>query len=649
MPRRSVAMLGLVLASGCLVVAFGSWQVVNQGINETITRNAVITASRWSVHLADNVPDLRRLADGAAPSAKQRAFIRNTAEVGDVFRWKLFNIYGILTFDTRYADALAHGLALPEGDHLYSVTSGANDVEWPVVTSAEGDGRAMPAQYAIAQNELIAGGKRIGFIEVYVNDHGRTELLQETFSRSALAIVALAALAFSVPSIAFLRRTIEHMTAQDALSHAASHDGLTGLLNRTTFRAMIDGRIRSSRSGDSFRVVFLDLDKFKDVNDTRGHAVGDDLLCQVAGRLRDTAGVGALAARLGGDEFALFYPGERTQQTVDENSRAIVQALGRPFVVGDDSVTIGASGGIATYPHDGTTTAALLKAADLALYGAKNQGRGRVLVYDPKMEEARALRFETERRLQLAVAEGEFEIRYQPLYRSGNAGLTGFEALLRLTDTNGAPIPPSEFIPIAEETELIVPLGRVVLERACRTAAGWRSDLSISVNLSPVQFGTGKLVEHVRDALAASGLEPSRLELEVTEGILISDPDSVAIELDQLKELGISLALDDFGTGYSSLSYLWKFPFDKLKIDKSFVNNLANEDRRSQQVFSTIVGLGDTLGISITAEGVETCDQADEVSRMRVDFVQGFFYGRPVAAEHVIEMLKAPKAIALRA
>ena len=625
--------LALAAVLALALVAGGSWFVVTQAVDAALRENAKLTAAEWAAYLANALPDLELILEGQPLDSEAQRFLEKAQSVGNVFRYKLFDSSGTLRLDSANLESLpSNGHSLEE--HNATAAEVVRTGE-PFLESEEGDGVERPLHYAEAYYPLVGNDRRFGTIEVYVDQTERTRQLEQQFFWSALGVVALASAGFLLPMLAFIRRSRQKAAADAALSYAARHDALTGLLNRAEFRKVIERRI--GREPDRrFHIHFIDLDKFKDVNDTRGHAIGDELLRQVAQRVQQTAGPDARACRLGGDEFALVEQDTDTLKDAADLATKIIAALSKPYRIRDAEVLIGASVGIAEYPTNGTSTTTLLRAADLALYEAKRRGRGGFCVFEPALEEERTRRLLHEKRLRRAADVGDFELYYQPLHNISQKTLMGFEALLRLRDDAGEQIPPSECIPIAEDTGLIVPLGAQILRRACEAAATWPEHLSVAVNLSPVQFEEGGLVQTVRDALDASGLDPHRLELELTETILMSDPDFVALQLDELKALGVSLALDDFGTGYSSLGYLWRFPFDKLKIDKSFVSSLGEDEERSLQVLKTVVALGEVLGLGVTAEGVETASQAAEVDRLNIDFVQGFYYGRPVEAEVVV-------------
>jgi len=385
----------------------------------------------------------------------------------------------------------------------------------------------------------------------------------------------------------------------------------------------------SARSG-AFSILMLDLDRFKNVNDSLGHAAGDTLLRQVADRLRSALRSTDVLARLGGDEFAIIQSecSDQRAASIDLATR-ISKLIADPFELPGHRVEIGTSIGIAMAPEHGNDQDQLLKKADLALYRSKSAGRNCFNVYDEAMSAELEARNTLEGDLRDAIARCQFEVHYQPIYDFQSGRRRGVEALVRWRHPTRGLIAPDKFIPLAEETGLIVPLGEWVVRQACNDATSWPADVKVAVNLSPVQFKQADLFEVIRSALESSGLPPERLEIEITESVLLERGAENHAFVEKLKSIGISLALDDFGTGYSSLSYLTTFPFDKIKIDKSFIANLTKR-HNSTAIISSIVTLARGLDIVVTAEGVETREQYDRLKSMGVNFAQGYLLGRPV-------------------
>ena len=412
----------------------------------------------------------------------------------------------------------------------------------------------------------------------------------------------------------------------------AQIDTLTGLPNRAFFLEQLEAAAdaRERPRGATFSVLMLDLDRFKNVNDSLGHAAGDALLREVATRLRSALRGTDVLARLGGDEFAIIQAGcdDQGRDAVNLATR-ISKCIVEPFVLPGHQVEVGTSIGIAMAPEHGSDPQELLKKADLALYRSKSAGRNCFTLYDDAMSAELEARNTLESDLREAIMRGEFELHYQPVFDLRSGDRRGLEALVRWRHPKKGLIPPDQFIPLAEETGLIVPLGEWVLRRACHDAIAWPSDVKVAVNLSPVQFKQAELFDVIMSVLSESGLPPERLELEVTESVLLERGAENHAFMQKLKKVGISFALDDFGTGHSSLRCLTTFPFDKIKIDKSFIGSLVKNDRSSAIILS-IVTLARGLDMSITAEGVETREQFEMLRTLGVHFAQGYLLGRPV-------------------
>jgi diguanylate cyclase (GGDEF)-like protein len=427
----------------------------------------------------------------------------------------------------------------------------------------------------------------------------------------------------------------EQRRAESQIAFMARHDALTKLPNRSLLSERIERAIAQAGRGSGFAVFCLDLDKFKQVNDTLGHPTGDELLCAVADRLRACVREIDTVARLGGDEFAIIQSCVQSSEDAEHLARRIVACVGgEPYELNGHRAVIGCSVGVSLAPGDGQTGEALLKNADVALYRAKTDGRGTWRFFEPTMDASLQQRRALELDLREAMEKDEFELFYQPLYDLRLDRIAGFEALLRWRHPTRGLVSPDQFIPVAEEIGLIVPLGEWVLCRACEQAATWPNELKIAVNVSAVQFRGSGLIEVVASALAASNLPAHRLELEITESVLLANSAETLATLHKLRALGLHIALDDFGTGYSSLSYLRSFPFDKLKIDQSFVRD-GTADIGSKLIVRAIINLGKSLGMRTIAEGVETLGQLNQMRAEGCNEAQGFLFSRPVPATEV--------------
>ena len=422
------------------------------------------------------------------------------------------------------------------------------------------------------------------------------------------------------------------------IAFLAHNDPLTGLPNRVLFQDRIQQALAMLDRDVGFAVLCLDLDRFKVVNDTLGHPVGDILLRKVAERLRSCVRDGDTVARLGGDEFAIILLRMTDPAAGDKFAARIIETVSASYDIDGHQLNIGTSIGIALAPEDGANASVLLKNADTALYGAKANGRGTSCFYEDSMNVALQRRREIEVGLRQAIAQDEFQLYYQPLVDARTRRVSGFEALVRWQHPQHGMIAADSFIPVAESSGLIGAIGGWVLKRACIDATNWPGDIKIAVNLSPSQFKEKDIVGSVRDALAASGLAAKRLELEITESVLLNNSQSVLRILREIKEFGVEIAMDDFGTGYSSLSYLRSFPFDKVKIDQSFIRDLP-ADTNALAIVRAIVGLSFTFGMSVTAEGVETDAQAEQLESERCTQLQGYLFSRAVPAREVLPLI----------
>src|SRR3984885_15434631 len=431
----------------------------------------------------------------------------------------------------------------------------------------------------------------------------------------------------------------DRQESQARSQYLAYHDSLTGLGNRLLFKEQLEEALKDvSVTPHPLAVLFLDLDGFKAVNDTLGHSVGDLLLKSVAAKLRDILPRTDRIARLGGDEFAILQMSSAQPISSTQIAERIIEIVSQPHDIDGHDVTVGASIGVAIARPGEISTENLLKSADLAMYSAKSEGRGTYRIFDPQMDAMVQTRRSLERDMRTALAQGGFELYYQPLVNLQTKRVTAFEALMRWNHKERGAVPPSEFIPVAEDMGLIVQLGEWALRHACMEAVAWPDDIRVCVNLSPLQFSKGNLVSTVVSALASSGLPASRMELEITESVLLEKSERNIAILNQLRKLGVRISMDDFGTGYSSIGYLRSFPFDKIKIDQSFVRDLL-VDKGSLAIVRAIASLGVSFGMITTAEGVETEEQMRCLNLEGCIEVQGYLYSKPIEANQVTSVL----------
>jgi diguanylate cyclase (GGDEF)-like protein/PAS domain S-box-containing protein len=431
----------------------------------------------------------------------------------------------------------------------------------------------------------------------------------------------------------------ERKAAEARIAHMAHHDALTDLPNRVLFRQrMSDALAQRARGGGIVGTIFLDLDNFKLINDTLGHPIGDRLLQSASERIARVTRQRDTAARLGGDEFGVLVPDVKEPQELAVLAQRLIDTLSDPFVIEGHAVQVSATAGIAVAPSDGEDPDKLLRNGDLALYRAKADGKGVYRFYEPEMNARAQKRRQLEIDLRAALADETLEVHYQPLVDLVSHHVTGFEALLRWPHAERGHIPPVEFIPLAEETGLIIGLGNFVLRRACADAAQWPDSVKLAVNLSPMQCRFGNVFATVSDALELSGLSPERLDLEITESVLLDRTDHVLAQLHALRDIGVRISMDDFGTGYSSLSYLRAFPFDKIKIDRSFVRDL-NANQHTLAIVRAILGLASGLDMKVVAEGIETKADLACLAAEGCREGQGFYFSEARPQEEVLKLL----------
>jgi diguanylate cyclase (GGDEF)-like protein len=632
--RNNVGAFVVVLA----VLVGGTWAAVKITTDRLLYHDATSTAHSWATFLAASVTDLEQIAGGEQPSTASMVFFQSVRKSGQVFRYEIFNRDG-------YSQLVSERdkIAFVEVSEYSDAAAKSVITHMAIVDVQEGNSADLPTLFAHAYVPILVDGRTIAVVAAYVDLTEQHQNFYNTFLVAAASLCLLTIMAFAIPAIAWYRRTKEKQQADRRIRFLAHHDVLTGLANREQLIEKLENALAVLPSrGGSLAVHFIDLDRFKEVNDTLGHDGGDFLLKTIAERLRAAIRIGDLAARLGGDEFIVVQTGISDRTQAEVFARRLTAALIAPIKFGENEIVATASVGVALAPSDGADPERLLKSADLALYKSKADGRNCVRFFLPEMDEAMQARTALEKTLRDAVLHERFVLHYQPLFNISNQSLTGFEALIRLPAGDGTLIPPVKFISVAEDLRLIGEIGTWVLREACRTAAAWPEPLTVAVNLSPLQFEAGNVSAIVAGALRDTGLEPYRLELEITESLLLGNTNAILAELRTLKAIGVSIVLDDFGTGYSSLSYLWRFPFDKIKIDRSFMQGVDTSGKSAGTVVKTIIALGRELDMRITVEGVETAEQVAFLDGVNADQVQGYFFGGPVPSSEVgVEILRS--------
>ncbi|GHB11624.1 hypothetical protein GCM10007159_37310 [Modicisalibacter luteus] len=613
---------------------------------QLLERDAEQTAIFWAEFASSSVPDLDVLLTEGELTDDAHIQLKRFRQVEEVFRFKMFNREGhtMLVSDDLDNPAGAEPTVSNIGHGNTKVRNLVLNGQNVVLLKRAEDNQQRPPIYSEAYVPLKRDGQMLGVVEVYVNQTERAALISRAFNVVAGAMFILLSMFGLIGGSVLLRRIKAERRADERVRYLAYHDVLSGLMNRSSFNEALNEAAQSYQSGGpSFSVLCVDLDHFKSVNDALGHAAGDEVLRQTGERLRSLIRHGDLAARLGGDEFAILQTGVHSPEDVSTLAQRIIEVLAISFDLGNEAVQCRGSVGAAIFGTDATTTDVLLHKAALALYRSKLFGRGIFSFYDEKLDKELAERSILTGELRKAIDEEQFKLFYQPQFASDGTTLKGYEALLRWVHPTLGLQMPDKFIPLAEETGLIVPLGKWVLHTACAQAASWPEELSVAVNLSAVQLRQQDLVEDVARALDVSGLSAYRLELEITESMLMSNTTQITQTLGRLSAMGVRIAMDDFGTGYSSMAYLWRFPFDKLKIDRAFTESIA-VDSKVDAVVKSIISLAHSLQMQVNAEGIETMDQLEALRSLECDEVQGYMLGRPVPEDQLVHKRESKDA-----
>lgn len=629
--RGHLLFLGLIATTFVLSAHFSA-----RVVDELVDESAQSTARNWAdAFVAQGTDQLDKVLAGEQLSNEDLAFFETIALVGNVFRYKIFGSDGTLLVVSDTLDETGnHSLQ----DHRPAIAERIVRGEAFTETKDGRDDPDRPDIYAEAYLPYQKDGKVQGVIEVYVDQTEKSNIFKQKLDLIVLltAVLALLSLAHAFYTGLVLRRKRQ---GDDHIYRLAHFDTLTGTANRAHFLSQLERAAVSTENGrPSVALHALDLDNFKSVNDALGHAAGDTLLQIVAQNLADTLGENDILARIGGDEFVVLQHNVKTEKQASAMAKKFVNRIRAIKEIDGMPISISISVGTALSPSHSDDMVELRKCADVALYHAKENGRDQAHVFSADMDEELRLRNKLRMTLRRAVEQKKIIVHYQPLHQAKDSQLCSFEALARLQDENGNFISPEIFIPVAEQMGLIPELGAFVLNEACKTAAQWPEHLRISVNFSPLQFKENVFAV-VKKALDDSGLAPCRLEVEITEGLFIDDPENVERQLLMIKDLGVRVVMDDFGTGYSSLSYLWRFPFDKLKVDRSCFQSLG--DANVIEVLETISAMSKSMNLCITAEGIETTPQRDFAIKAGYDELQGFLYSEAMpASELSLYMLK---------
>ncbi len=613
-----LTVLGALIAAAAFVAPSKISQI-------ELEREAQVAASRIKAQMLRE-PDALVYALTSPSHTPQFTEILGKSGYGPrVLRYELYDQAGVLTFTSGMA-----GMTLDQGLAAL-LASPANEA--PKVALYHSTDTIPPSDFAALTLPLALNNEPHGMLVVYLDQTDQAAVLSRYFTLIAAITLLLLSAGIAVPGAFAWMRERQRRKAEEQLRYLEEHDPLTGLSNRKAFLDDLTQAIaRMHRDRTHIAVLCVDIDKFKDINEAADHSGGDQVLRDIGGRIKSTLRDGDLISRLGADEFAIALVDITNLGDVMAFMNRLVEALRRPLQVAGNEMPITTSVGIALAPADGDSAPIVLRHAGIALARAKGDGGQRMCFFEQSMDKALQRRRMVEHELRLALGREEFEVVYQPQYDLATERQCGSEALIRWQHPVHGKIAPGHFISVAEDTGLIVPLGEWVLRRACSDAMKWPEPLFVSVNLSPAQFRDGDVAETVAQILKETGLPPTRLELEITENLLINDTEEVLAKLDRLRQLGVAIAMDDFGTGFSSLSYLARFPFSKIKIDRQFIRNMPR-DPAMKAIVKTVIALGKSLDVTITAEGVETEEQAAMLREFGCPQVQGFLYGYPGAPD----------------
>lgn len=603
-------------------------------VRTTIEANSEHAAMIWAAHFNAELYDLDTIVEQGALTIGQLEVVHAAIEYSDIYSFSVFDPQGILIYSTDYGVVKT---PTPKHQNLNArgvARSGNSLIEIINRPSATGD----PSVFVQAHVPAIGDdGNIIGVIGVFMDKTQRAAVYTKVMTLFAQILPIVCAALYALPSLAYVLKREQAHARTKRVALLSRFDQLTGALNRHTMSSEVKPRFEARKAGEVIGVFFLDIDKFKSINDEYGHEFGDAYLQNIASILINNVREGDLVGRMGGDEFTVAVP-KATSADMERIGNRVLEAARQPFEYKGTTIQSSVSIGYHLSP-EGETPQSALHAADLALFHAKVSGRSRMVQYFPQLDSALVRRREIEARLREAMEHHEFKSVYQPIVDPKDKSVVGFEALLRLNGNDGNPISPTEFIPIAEETWLIQKIGMYVLRDAIKNAKSWPDHVFVSVNLSPAQFRQGDLVEQVYNILTEFSFPASRLEFEITEGLLMADEHRVSEQLVGLKQLGISIAMDDFGTGYSSLGYLWKYDFDKLKIDRVFLEGFDFDRERYREIIETIVVLGHKMGMAVTVEGVETESHSAMLDQLACDYYQGFYFGKPMTSDQALQTL----------
>jgi diguanylate cyclase (GGDEF)-like protein len=624
----------ILFAAFCALIGTAGFVFVQHTTAELLREDAKIMAGEWSDYLIKSVPDLAQIAAGKTPSPESMVFFEQAHKLGRVSEFSIYNAAGDLQLNSSQL-----GKTQNFRSNVFTLRPGLYEAltREPLFIDAR---RGTLSDGAIYYSDAIVPfhdrGKLAGWLEIRLDQTNRQSIFLAASTRIAATVGLLLAIG---PAIGFWYRTRQKEFAERKLLHFANHDPVTGLMNRNGWLGYLSEML-SARSADAKPSALLHIyaEGVRAANEALVPAAVDHVLTTIAERLVQLAGDSSRVARISNDSFALYLPAVEDAVEAAQRVREILSRLKEPVRYEDSNLVSHASIGIAIAPADGKDHIDLSKAAEVALGSARQSGRNNYRFFDMEVERKATAQREMESLIEDALRQGYFKLHFQPVFELRSGKLRSFEALVRLDHPEKGLISPAEFIAVAENTGIIDGIGAWCIEEACRTAANWPVDLTVAVNLSPLQFTSGSLISTVQRALSRARFPAYRLELEVTEGLLLNDDELVGEQLKILQNMGVRVVLDDFGSGYSSLNYLWRFPFAKIKIDQAFVRAIVT-NASARGVLRTIIALGRSLGLPITAEGVETEEQVNFLRKLKCDLVQGYLFSRPVPATEVAAII----------
>jgi len=625
----AVAFMSLTAA-----IATAGFATVRFATNNLLEKEARNDAANWSSYLSLNISDLPGIAEGAMPSPATQTFLRNASRMSRVYSFRIYDGKGLLKLRSDGADrptGIVPTMAATDGEHSPVLSGGE-----PKTLVRRGKAPGEPAYYASTVLPIMDGKRRVGWI---VTNTDQTERQANFFAMASSVSLIIGSMLMMAPLVGLWYRTRQKRLAEQQLQDLSTRDQLTGLLNRHSFVEEATSLLTSPDAGGKrAAMIMLELADINSISQMYGQAALDHQLLTTAERLAGALPAGTRVGRTDAARFAVLLDNIADPMTVLSLTKEIFAKLGTPVAWNDKHIATAVHAGIALSKSDGEDVEGLLRSAGLALRTAQEQGSPGYGFFNPEIAQDARRRVAVQRAVAEAAASNGFRLDFQPIYNMRNGELTGFEALIRLNDPELGNVSPAEFIPLAEQSGHINKIGAWCLQEACKAAAQWPAHLVVAVNLSPAQFYSGTLIGDVQQALRNNRFPSYRLEVEITEGTLLKDSELVLQQLHTLRESGVTVALDDFGTGYSSLSYLWKFPFSKLKIDRSFVSAL-DETQRARGILRSIIKLGHGLGLSVTAEGIENAKQYSTLRDLGCDLAQGYLLDRPARVEDLAAII----------